>query len=396
MMSGPARQETVVAAAVLAVLALAEPSLADVAGWRMDGDGRYPDTTPPLSWSKKEGVVWRTPMPSWSNASPVLLEDKSLILVLSEPDEIIAVNAEDGSIAWKDSTGDITGKSAGAHKSNGWTSPTPVSDGSNVFSSYGSGIVAAHGLDGTRRWARVVEQPAHRWGHSASPVLAGGNLIVHFVDLIALNPKTGEEVWRAESNARWGSLVVTRVAGTDVVITPAGDVFRADNGSRVASAIGSLRYATPVIQDGIVYFIEKRATAVRLPDTPDGPFETLWTTRVEGSRHYASPVIHEGLIYAVSREQKFSILDATSGEVLHQRDLDLDSGTNSAYPSISVAGDKIFLSTENGATVVLEPGREYTEVARSSLEGFRSSPVFAGKRMYVRAFDHLYCIASGD
>jgi outer membrane protein assembly factor BamB len=214
--------------------------------------------------------------------------------------------------------------------------------------------------------------------------------------LIALDPKTGEEVWRAESAARWGSPVVTRIAGTEVVITPAGDVFRAADGRSVAAAIGSLKYATPVVQDGVVYFIEKRATAVRLPDTLDGPFETLWTTRVEGSRHYASPVIHKGLIYAVSREQKFSILDATTGEVLHRRDLDLDSGTNSAYPSISVAGDKIFLSTENGATVVLEPGREYTEVARSSLEGFRSSPVFAGERMYVRAFDHLYCIASGD
>jgi outer membrane protein assembly factor BamB len=393
-MSSVAAPRSVVAA--LAVLTLALPALADGVGWRMDGDGRYPDTRPPLSWSKKNGVAWKTRMPSWSNASPVLLEDKSLILVLSEPDEIIAVNAKDGSIVWKDSTGDITGKSAGAHKSNGWTSPTPVTDGSNVFTSYGSGVVAAHGLDGTRLWARVVEQPMHRWGHSASPVLGGGNLIVHLVDLIALDPKTGEEVWRAESAARWGSPVVTRIAGTEVVITPAGDVFRAADGRSVAAAIGSLKYATPVVQDGVVYFIEKRATAVRLPDTLDGPFETLWTTRVEGSRHYASPVIHKGLIYAVSREQKFSILDATTGEVLHRRDLDLDSGTNSAYPSISVAGDKIFLSTENGATVVLEPGREYTEVARSSLEGFRSSPVFAGERMYVRAFDHLYCIASGD
>jgi outer membrane protein assembly factor BamB len=385
-----------VALAALSAFAVAAPTFGDVVGWRMDGDGRYPETTPPLSWSKNDGVVWKTRLPSWSNASPVLLEDRSLILVLSEPDEIIAVNANDGSVAWKDSVGDVTAKRPGAHKSNGWTTPTPVSDGANVYTSYGSGVVAAHGVDGKRLWARMVQQPSHRWGHSASPVLGGGNLIVHFVDLIALDPKTGEEVWRTTSEVRWGTPLVTRVAGTEVVITPSGDVFRADDGTPVASGIGSLQYAAPVVQDGVVYFIEKRATAVRLPDTLDGKFETLWMSRVKGSRHYASPVIHEGLIYAVSREQKFSILDATTGEVLHQSDLDLDSGTNSAYPSISMAGDKIFLSTENGATAVLEPGREYAEVARSSLEGFRSSPVFAGERMYVRAFDHLYCIASSD
>ena len=45
------------------------------------------------------------------------------------------------------------------------------------------------------------------------------------------------------------------------------------------------------------------------------------------------------------------------------------------------------------ATVhVLEPGREYKELARNSLETFRSSLVFEGKRMYVRTTKGLWCI----
>ena len=242
---------------------------------------------------------------------------------------------------------------------------------------------------------RFVQAPVHRWGHSASPVLAGGRLIVHFIDLIALDPKTGEEVWRrTESEVAWGSPVTAFVGGTEVVITPSGDVFEAASGKSVASEIGKLEYATPVVQDGTIYFIEKRATAVRIPDSLDKPFETLWEARLKGSRHYASSLIHDGLIYAVSREQDFTILDAKDGTLFHERKLDLDSGSNTAYPSISLAGKKVFLSTGNGTTVVLKPGREYTELARNSIEGFRSSPIFVGNRMYVRAFDYLYCFGT--
>lgn len=374
--------------------ALTISSGAEIVGWRMDGDGKYPDAQPPETWSPDENIRWKTPMPSWSNASPVLLQDKSLLFVLSEPDQLVAVRTETGKIAWQDSLGGLGNKSIAAHDANGWTTATPVSDGSHVFTLFGSGVAAAHTIGGQRVWARVVQEPTHRWGNSASPVLGGGRLILQVLDLIALDPETGTEAWRAESTGKWGSPIVVQIAGVDVVITPGGDVFRADNGKPIASGIGNLDYATPVVDDGAVYFIEKKATAVRLPETLDKPFETLWESRIQGSRHYASSLIHDGLIYAVSREQRFSILDAKTGELVHERALDLDSGSNTAYPSISLAGNRIFLSTANGTTAVLEPGREYKEIARSSIEGFRSSPVFAGKNMYIRTFENLYCFTS--
>ena len=105
-----------------------------------------------------------------------------------------------------------------------------------------------------------------------------------------------------------------------------------------------------------MYFIEKKATAVKLPDEIDGAYEALWTARVQGSRHYSSPVIHEGLIYAISREEKFSILDAKTGAPVFAKDLDLGTETNSAYTSITLAGGKLFIGAESGTTVVIEPG----------------------------------------
>lgn len=370
--------------------------IAATIGWRSDGDGRYLDADPPINWSPKKSVAWKTAMPSWSNASPVLLTDSALMFVGSEPDQILAVNRDTGKIVWQQSVADVVGdEKVVTHDANGYTSTTSVTDGQYVFTLFGSGVVVAHSIKGERLWARVVERPQHQWGHSASPALGGGRLIVHITDLIGLDPATGAEVWRMPSEEKFGSPVVTAVAGVDIAITPVGDVFRAEDGKKLASGIGKLEYATPVVQDGVVYFIEKKATAVQLPATIGEKFEAqeLWVTRAEGSRHYASPVIHDGLIYALSREEKFTILDAASGEVVHEQDLDLGekSGSNSAYASVTLAGGKLFIGAENGTTVVLEPGRSYQEIARNKVEGFRSSPVFAGDRMYLRAFDFLYC-----
>ena len=63
-----------------------------------------------------------------------------------------------------------------------------------------------------------------------------------------------------------------------------------------------------------------------------------------------------------------------------------------ALLSITLAGGLLFISSDAGVTLVLEPGREYKEVAKNTLEPFRSTPVFQGKRLYIRAKEHLYCI----
>ena len=70
----------------------------------------------------------------------------------------------------------------------------------------------------------------------------------------------------------------------------------------------------------------------------------------------------------------------------------IKKGANSAYPSIVLAGGVILLGYERGDTVVLQPGREYKEIARNRLGKYRTTPVFVGDNMYLRCFDKLYCI----
>jgi hypothetical protein len=58
-----------------------------------------------------------------------------------------------------------------------------------------------------------------------------------------------------------------------------------------------------------------------------------------------------------------------------------------------LAGKHLYLSNDIGQTLVLQPGKEYREVKRNSLDaGAAGSPAFDGKRMFVRGGESLYCI----
>lgn len=453
----------------LMLVSAAPGSGQEVVGWRMDGDGRFPQATPVTEWSPTNHVIWSTPMPDWSNASPILVGDR--IFICSEPTTLVCVNAADGRILWQ-ATNDITDalppaelarrqaeaadeiretqarlddaqeqlhrveaqieqqgqtddlkrdrdklrrqvrdlqarlnaldpvKLPRTHGVNGYSSPTPNSDGRSVWTLYGNGVAACYDMQGNRRWIRFVDKPTRGWGHSASPVYVDGKLIVHLTDLVALDANTGAELWRTRSQNKWGSPTATTIGNVPVIITPAGEVIRASDGHKLARNIGELEYAVPLVEDRTIYFIEKKAVAVRLPPTADGSsidVERLWQVRVNGSRHYASSLVYQGLIYALSREEILTVLDARTGEKIYEQTVDLGGRKpNSAYPSITLAGDYLFLGSESGRTIVIKPGRTYDEVAVNDLELYRSTPIFDGSRMYLRGKSKLWCIGPAE
>ncbi len=457
-------------AAALAVLVavvcagFAAPLLAaDPVGWRTDGTGRYPQAVPPIEWAKDKNVIWVSPMPANSNATPVPVGDR--LLVNAEPATLICVSAADGSVLWQRSNlyedvlsgeelvvlkqereqfealqneikgieeqikhirddlaktpddaalktkqGELEQKKAElakqqqalsryqpppTHPVTGYSTPTPVSDGTQVWAVYGNGVVACYDLEGSRKWARIVEKPTHGWGHSASPVLVGDRLIVHFNTMFGLDPATGAEIWKAGVPMDWGTSIPAKVGDVEVVVAPAGFIVRVSDGKVLAQNLYRLDYCAPIINEGIVYFIQIPGAnrlggrAFQLPAQPADKLEckSLWNGRDE--RFYASPVFHEGLIYAVNQLDYLVVIDAANGGVVYERKLGL-GGTH--YPSVTLAGNHIFVSSDSGNTVIVEPGREYKEVARNSLEPFRSCPVFVGTRMYVRTEKNLYCI----
>jgi outer membrane protein assembly factor BamB len=278
------------------------------------------------------------------------------------------------------------------HPTAGYSAPTPVTDGKEVFVAYGNGLMACYDLDGNRKWLKLIEHTNLTFAHSCSPILAGGRLVIHYTDLIGLDPQTGNEVWRLKHPASYGTPLPARIGDTDVVFTPRGALVRAQDGKVLADKLGSCGANSPILHDGVVYYAHGSAVALRLPESAAEPVkpQVLWKGKVKsGGYGFCSPVVHEGLLYAANDQGILSVLDAATGESVYDERLNLGG---SIYPSISVAGKYLFLSSDNGTTAVLQPGREFKELARNKLETFRSSMVFEGKRLYVRTAKNVYCI----
>jgi outer membrane protein assembly factor BamB len=408
-------------------------------------------------------VVWKTRLPGWSNASPLILGDR--LYVCSEPATLICVALKDGAILWTrtNSTLDIlpaeelekakadrakaddvqartklvkeeAARTAGelkktpddaelkakseelkrkldslnaelkqytaylepkTHEGNGYSTPTPATDGKAIYVLFGNGVAACYDADGNRRWARVIEKPTHGWGHSASPLTVEGKVIVHIGKLTALDQASGNTLWQTDSSQAWGSMILAKIGEAVVVVTASGDIIRVSDGHKLAAKVSGLDYCTPVVQDDIVYFIQNGGKAVRLPKVMADKIEpeVLWTTKPKSDRYYASPVVHNGLIYAVTQKGDWSVIDAATGQVVLEKNIGL-GGT--FYPSVTLAGDYLFVSSDNGKTVALVPGREYKEEARSAVDSFRSCPVFAGSRLYLRGREYLWCMGNAD
>jgi outer membrane protein assembly factor BamB len=436
------------------------------AGWRMDGSGRYPKATPPTEWSTSKNVIWATPLPKWSNASPVLMN--GLLYCCSEPSSLLCLNAADGKILWerkndleevatpeqlaslKEATkkGDVlipqTWKLGAEAKKlgeelkktpadaelkkkldevnarlkelgdqinvlrpsmppqlnadNGYTSSTPVTDGGHVYAVFASGVVAGYDIQGKRLWIRYFGTPTMHWGHAASPVLANGKLLVQINTLLALNPLTGETEWTARTNTSQGTALAVNVGDVPVLVTPGGEWVRLTDGQLLASGLTYMQYSAPIINDGTIYYVSHSGRlAVKLPAQvaeKEKP-KVLWRGPGNGgARFWCSPVYHDGLVYAIeSTKRKFQVIDAETGWLVYEKTVDIPG---EFYASITFAGHYLYLSNEKGTTIVLEPGREWKELARNTLEPFRCTPIFDGKRMYIRGAKAMYCIGEGQ
>jgi outer membrane protein assembly factor BamB len=278
------------------------------------------------------------------------------------------------------------------HPTAGYSAPTPVTNGKDIFVAFGNGLMACYDLEGNRKWLKLIEHSNAAYAHSGSPILVGDKVVIHYTDLVALETKTGAEVWRLKRPTSQGTPLVTRIGGVDVILTPYGDMVRAQDGKLLSDRLGSCGANSPILHEGTVYYVRGAVSAFRLPAAIAEPmkFQPLWKGNIKGGGYwFSSPVVHEGLLYAANDQGILTVLEAATGKTVYEQRLNLGGST---YPSISLAGNRIYVSSDTGTTVVLQPGREYKELARNKLEPFRSSLVFDGKRVYVRTEKNLYCI----
>jgi outer membrane protein assembly factor BamB len=374
-------------------------------GFRGDGSGQYPSADPVTKWSARENVLWKTEVGAGSS-SPIVVGRR--VFVTSEPDLLICLDAETGKELWRkahkvsDFPAALNAKTPVRPNQYGDATPTPVSDGKRVWVFFNTGIVACYDLDGKARWMNWYDMRlTTNYGRTASPVLVGERLLIHFGPLVCLDAATGKLLWKNEdAKATYGTPAPARIGDVDVVITPDGHAVRLADGRILAADLGHCMYTSPVVQGRIVYFIDTSISAVQLPENAGDQFEgkELWFEDLSGE-FFASPIVHGGRIYAVDRAANYYVIDANTGKPILKKTLELPpagrSESPNIYPSLCLAGKHLFVGNDAGESLLIEPGDKCTVVGANSLPGGSGgTPAFIDKRIFLRGGKFLYCVGS--
>jgi outer membrane protein assembly factor BamB len=383
------------------------------------GQGLAIDAEPPLTWSEKKNVRWKTPIPGQGHSSPVIWGNQIWLTTAAADGKklgVVCVDVETGRIT-QSVTVFTPDKVEEIHLKNSHASTTPVIEAGKLYVHFGTyGAAAIETSTGSVLWKNEDLQIEHQGGPGSSPVLYKENLIVTCDGadrqyVAALDTKTGKERWKRLRSAPLRDNPVTHRAfatpllieyqGEPQVICPGADQLHAYHPGTGAE-IWHVRYTgfstvpCPAFDGERVYFctgyFEPELWAVK----PDGQGDVT-ATHVAWKYKNAvpdtpSPLIYDGRLYTVSDKGVGTCLNAETGKRLATFRL---NGSFSASPLL--AGGHIFCCSEEGKTRVVLPGDKPKIVENNELPGrIMASPAAIGRSLYLRTDDGLYRIESAE
>lgn len=401
----------------------------------------------PTTWSPTEKLKWKVELPGPGVSSPIVVGDKVFVSCYSgygvsrdEDSELkelkrhlICFDKATGSQVWLQTVPAVlpedpyTGIGVTAH---GYASHTPVSDGERVYAFFGKCGVYAYDLDGTQVWHANVgtNSDPWAWGSSSSPVLYKDKLLVtasaESEALVALDCKTGKEVWRETAGGfagMWGTPILINAEGdgaAELVMSVAYEVwsFDPDTGKLLwycEASQAEQAHASAVTDGKVVYAFSGRgggAVAVRVGGKDDVTQSNVaWKANQTSS--FGSPILYDGKVYLVT-SGVITTFDAETGAEVGGK-LRLRSQANEAppaeqtgrggggfgnadYASPIIADGKLYYVKGSGETFVVELGDELKQLSANKVtadsESFGGTPAISDGQLFLRSNKHLYCI----
>jgi outer membrane protein assembly factor BamB len=295
------------------------------------------------------------------------------------------------------------------HEKHNLASPSPATDGQRVYAWFGTGQIAAIDLQGKLVWKKNLANEYGpfqiNWGHGSSPVVYRDMLVLlcyheNASYLLALDARTGAVRWKADANRgviSYSTPLVADAGGrAEVIVNSSVGISGHDaaTGRRLWYLNEDNRFPipTPFLHDGVIYASRGYRSSPFLAIRPGGNGDVSTTHVVwrvpSGAPYISSLVVYDGLLYMVGDVGVLTVIDARTGERVHQERI------GGVYTASPVAADgKVYLTSEDGETIVLAAGRTPRVLARNKLTARQlASPAIAGGRLFIRSDDALYAV----
>jgi outer membrane protein assembly factor BamB len=307
----------------------------------------------------------------------------------------------------------------GAANNKGGDGPrsTPAFDGGNVYALDARlNLYCFDAKTGAQKWIRELTRD-HKaklisWQNAASPVIEGDLIFLATgapgKSLLAVNKKTGANVWAVEDDAMTHATpTVGTIHGVPQVIfftqkgliscvpTTGKVLWRHPFPYRTSTA------ASPIIADDIVYCsagYEVGAGAARINKNGSNWTATeIW--RAAGNQlanHWSTPVYKDGYLYGMFQFKEhgtgaLKCVDVKTGKTAW-------SHANFGPGNVTLVGDKLLALTDYGQLVLIQPAPDkYTEITRFQAVTGKcwSTPCVSDGRIYVRSTTEGACYDAG-
>ena len=376
----------------------------------------------PLSWDESKNVAWKIELPGPGSSTPIVFQDRIYLTAYTGygvPGEsggsltdlkrhLLCLSTRDGSTIWScEVNAELPEEDS--IRDHGYAGNSAAADSDGVYAFFGKSGVIAYSHDGEQIWKADVGSSTSGWGSAASPVIHGDLLIINASvesqSLIALNRKTGEEVWKVgDIKESWNTPVIVETENGDeeLVVARVGKVLglNPQTGQNLWECDTDISwYMVPsgVAADGVVYYLGGRSGVAALAVRTGGRGDVtkthrLWTSQ-KGS-NVTSPVLLDGHLYWMHEKLGIAYCaKAETGELVYEKRMNRGG---QVYASAILAGGHVYYLNRSGRAFVVAAKPDFELVSTNELRDgslFNASPAVSGDKLLIRSDKFLYCLS---
>ena len=373
----------------------------------------------PAEFGPTKKLRWKTMIP-FGRSSPVVTANH-VFLTASEGDNLItiALSRRNGKVLWRRDV--ARSHKMTMYRDNDPASPSPVSDGKNVFVFFAELGLISYGPDGVERWRLPLGPFNSFYGMGGSPVLAGDTLVMVCDQrtnsfIVAVDARTGKVRWKKERAVRdaYSTPTIYRPKAGPIQVLVLGanilDSYSLETGERLwwVTNVGSSPKGVPVLGNDMVYISASGADESYYP-----PYDVTLTKYDKNNDRL---IYREEMKADPGEYEHFGWLDSNNDGYVDEKEYDTVrnyrasgygvtairlGGTgdvsrthvawrvNKSHPNIPAPllyGGVLYLMKEGGIISSLNPlTGEVLKTGRTpeALEEYYSSPVAADGKVFV-------------